>query len=231
MVTKEEYIKAIKGDLSFEDLCKVASTKCPQGIYYDYDSIKGVLLRKLNNEITDRYFRTWLIIVCWVLSAEDDEKHGELSWEFDGASFSDSFSRNDIIGLIKILEDHNYRLFHKDYIYGHKKYGSTVCYILFDDDSKVFSYLCYIVDHKNKKYTRKVINYNEDKDEGIKFSLDKFYCFLEDRRGDDFDEFGHRKVRVGLRRLKHLLKLIEDYTFVDDNSLIGFVEGESFYEK
>ena len=126
MATKGEYIEAIKDNLSFEELSKVVSTKCPKGTYYNYETIRAMLIKKRNNEIEDNYFSIWLTIVCWALSAED-YKYEEMSWEFDGASFIDALTTNDIVCLIKTLDDFNYRYTHKDFIYGHQKEELNIC--------------------------------------------------------------------------------------------------------
>ncbi len=59
----EKYLKAVNGDLTYDELRSICQTEVPKGNYYNYEKIRSVLLRKLNGELTDKYFRDWLIVV------------------------------------------------------------------------------------------------------------------------------------------------------------------------
>lgn len=58
----EKYLKGVNGELSYEELNLICQTEVPSGEYYNYEKIRAVLLRKLNGEIDDRYFKTWLMM-------------------------------------------------------------------------------------------------------------------------------------------------------------------------
>ena len=58
----EKYLKGVNGELTYDELRSICQTEVPKGNYYNYEKIHSVLLRKLNGELTDEYFSTWLIV-------------------------------------------------------------------------------------------------------------------------------------------------------------------------
>ena len=105
------------GELSAEEMDSILQVKAPSGKYYDYEKIRAVLLRKLRGEISDEYFKNWLIIALYALYDE----FNELAWMFDGVSFESEFSRKDVLSLLSGLKELDYKRRHKHYVRQHKK--------------------------------------------------------------------------------------------------------------
>ena len=85
----ETIMKAVFGNISFEELEDLREKKLPKGDFYNYNGIRNVLKRKLNGEITDAFFKSWLIFLCNILN---DEKFDFISNYFDVCSFLDGYN-------------------------------------------------------------------------------------------------------------------------------------------
>ena len=170
-----KYLKGVNGQLSYEELDSICQTEVPDGEYYDYEKIRAVILRKLNGELDDEYFRTWLIVVSWAIQKDSED----LSWAFDGYSFCDSFSKNDIVSILSVLKEEDYKMRYEDYIEQHKKEQLNVVYLRFEhanwtEDSAI--YKAYFVDYKNKRFDIRLID-----SAFYEFKKDVFYCTLFDK--------------------------------------------------
>ena len=154
----EKYLKGVNGELSYEELCSICQKEVPRGNYYSYEKIRAVLLRKLNGELTDEYFQTWLIVASWALN---DGKHQDIFWTFDGCAFKQTFDRKCVLELMSRLKDYDYKLRHKKYIEQHKKDKLKVVYLRFEhcnwtEDSAV--YKAFFVDYANKRFDVRFID-------------------------------------------------------------------------
>ncbi len=166
-MTINKYLMGVNGELSYEELRSICQTKVPRGKYYNYEKIRAVLLRKLNGEIDDEYFQTWLIVVSWALNKG---KYANISWMFDGYSFQSCFDEKLVLEIMATFKDLDYKLRHKNYIKRHKKDGLKVVYLRFQHcnwtaDSGI--YKAYFVDYKNKRFDIRMVddaffNYNDD---------------------------------------------------------------------
>ncbi len=181
----EKYLKAVNGELTYEQLRSICQTEGPKGNYYNYEKIHSVLFRKLNGELTDEYFSTWLIVVSWALYQEE---YKYISWAFDGFSFQDTFDKKLVLEIMASLKDYDYKIRYKDFIKQHKKDGLKVVYLRFEhcnwtDDSGV--YKAYFVDYKNKHFDIRFVD-----DALFKYEQNVFYCFINevDPWGDTDDE-------------------------------------------
>ena len=181
-ITYDTYLKGVNGELSYDELDAICQKHAPEGHYYNYDKIRAVLLRKLNGEIDDKYFKTWLIVVSWALN---EDKYYPISDAFDGHSFDDLYDRSCILGIMALLKDENYRLMHKDYMAQHQKEKLKVIYLRFEHcnwtaDSSV--YKAYFVDYKNKCFDIRFVD-----DAFFDFDDNVMYCFIgyEDENSDE----------------------------------------------
>lgn len=180
----QKYLKGVNGELTYEKLNSICQTEVPKGDYYSYEKIRAVLLRKLNGELTDEYFSTWLIVVAWALN---EKLYANISWLFDGYSFQDRFDKKLILEIMARLKDFDYKLRYKEYIEQHKKDKLKVVYLRFEHcnwtaDSGI--YKAYFVDYKSKRFDIRFVDdaffdyndavlycmigkddYNEDKDD------------------------------------------------------------------
>ena len=203
----DRYLMGVNGELSYDELKSICQTEVPDGEYYNYQKIRKVILRKLNGEINDDYFRTWLIVVSWALN---DDKYYDISWVFDGYSFEDKFDQKLVMEILATLKDLDYKLNNNEFIKQHKIDGLKVVYLRFEhcnftNDSTV--YKAYFVDYKNKRFDiRFVDDYLFDYDDNI------MYCTIDSTETEeDFD---------GCETT------VEPYRTPEEEQLIGFLFGE-----
>ena len=94
---KEAIEKAVCADISFEeleDLIEIFEKKPPKGDFYNYNAIRKALLRKLNGEIDDAFFKSWLILLCHLFNGE---KFALISHYFDACSFINEYSTKEVL--------------------------------------------------------------------------------------------------------------------------------------
>ena len=155
---REDVIRAIRGEASYEELEAILEKTNKIGTYYNYQEIRGVLLRKKKGEFGDEYFKSWLILLANSLSCE---KYESLSNYFDACSFYDNYNDKTLSEMLATLKDFDYKLAHEDFIDAHKRDKLQVIYlrhILFNDtlDSKIFK--AYFVDYKKKRFDVRIID-------------------------------------------------------------------------
>ena len=188
----EKYLKGVNGELTYEELRSICQTDVPKGDYYDYEKIRAVLLRKLNGEIDDEYFHTWLIVVSWALYQEE---YRYISWAFDGYSFQDAFDKEFVLGIMAYLKDCDYKIRNKDFIEQQKAEQLKVVYLRFEhcnwtNNSGI--YKAYFVDYRNKRFDIRFVD-----DALFEFDQNVLYCFINesDPWDDTDDEDGDRYAR------------------------------------
>ena len=183
----EKYLKGVNGELTYDELRIICQTEVPKGNYYNYEKIHSVLLRKLNGELTDEYFSTWLIVVAWALHQEE---YKYISWAFDGFSFRDTFDKKLVLEIMANLKDYDYKIHYKDFIEQHKKDGLKVVYLRFEhcnwtDDSGI--YKAYFVDYKNKRFDIRFVD-----DAFFEYKQNVLYCFINE--ADPWDDTDDKDV-------------------------------------
>lgn len=183
----EKYLKGVNGELTYDELRSIRQTEVPKGNYYNYEKIHSVLLRKLNGELTDEYFSTWLIVVAWALYQEE---YKYISWFFDGFSFRDTFDKKLVLEIMAKLKDYDYKIRYKDFIEQHKKDGLKVVYLRFEhcnwtDDSGI--YKAYFVDYKNKRFDIRFVD-----DAFFEYKQNVLYCFINE--ADPWDDTDDKDV-------------------------------------
>lgn len=172
-ISYENYLKGVNGELPYDELLFISQNDAPCGDYYNYESIRNVLLRKLKGEIDDEYFRAWIFVM---IEALNDGKHYHLFDFFDGCAWDDTFSSSYVLEILAYLKDFNYRLLNKDFISEHKKEKLKVVYLRFEhcnwtEDSIV--YKAYFVDYENKRFDIRFVD-----DAFFDFNDDIMYCFI-----------------------------------------------------
>ena len=183
----EKYLKGVNGELTYDELRSICQTEVPKGNYYNYEKIHSVLLRKLNGELTDEYFSTWLIVVAWALYQEE---YKYISWAFDGFSFQNTFDKKLVLEIMANLKDYDYKIRYKDFIEQHKKDGLKVVYLHFEhcnwtDDSGI--YKAYFVDYKNKRFDIRFVD-----DAFFEYKQNVLYCFINE--ADPWDDTDDKDV-------------------------------------
>ena len=180
----EKYLKAVNGDLTYDELRSICQTEVPKGNYYNYEKIRSVLLRKLNGELTDKYFRDWLIVVAWALYQEE---YKYISWVFDGFSFQGTFDKQLVLEIMANLKDYDYKIRYKNFIEQHKKDELQVVYLRFEHCNWTNSsgvYKAYFVDYKNKRFDIRFVD-----DAFFEYKQNILYCFInEEDPWDDTDD-------------------------------------------
>ena len=182
-MSNEIYLKGVRGELSPDVLEIISGHEVPYGDYYDYEALRSVILKKLNGEIDDEYFKNWLYLVC---SALGEDEYGAMSWYFDGLCFSDSFERPMILELLAMLKDFDFKLRHEDFITQHAKEKMKVIYLRFEHcnwtaHSSVFK--AYFVDFKSKRFDIRFVD-----DAFFEYRDDINYCFLDEPEADYDDD-------------------------------------------
>ena len=183
----EKYLKGVNGELTYDELRSICQTEVPKGNYYNYEKIRSVLLRKLNGELDDKYFHTWLIVVAWALYQEE---YKYISWAFDGFSFQDTFDKKLVLEIMANLKDYDYKIRYKNFIEQHKKDGLKVVYLRFEhcnwtDDSGI--YKAYFVDYKNKRFDIRFVD-----DAFFEYKQNVLYCFINE--ADPWDDTDDKDV-------------------------------------
>ncbi len=171
----EQYLKGVYGELPYDELKAICQTDVPEGEYYDYEKIRSVFLRKLNGEIDDEYFKTWLIVVGWALN---EKPYEDIAYAFDGWSFCECFDKKHVLEFMAKWKDYDYKLRHKNYVAQHKKEGKQVVYLRFEHcnwttDSCI--YKAYFVDYSQKRFDIRFVD-----DAEFDYKDDILYCFLKD---------------------------------------------------
>lgn len=174
--------KAISADISIDEINAINTEKLPGGDFYNYDVIRNVMLRKLNGEIDDEYFTSWLVLLSNLFRYKE---LNYISYCFDGYSFLGEYSTKMILEMLATLKDYNYRLKHKDFVHKHKQDKLKVIYLRFflhnrTDNSKIFK--AYYVDYKAKRFDIRIID-----DAMFDYRDDLMYCDLS---AEYFDECG-----------------------------------------
>lgn len=177
--------KAICGDVSFEELEEILNEKMlPNGDFYNYNGIRNVLKRKLNGEIDEAFFKSWLILLCRVLNGD---KFDFISNYFDACSFYNEYDSKEVFKIMATLKDFNYKLMHNDFMLRHKREKLRVIYLRFlhfnrSADSSIFK--AYFVDYKNKKFDIRIID-----DALFDYRDDLMYCDLWSKYFDEDGEY------------------------------------------
>ncbi len=182
-MTKEYFIKALNAELSYQEMDKILhylydmhDGKAPniECNFYAPEIFISVCMKKIQGEIDDEYFETWLIIA---LDALNDE-HIDLRDTFDGWAWNHTFSAEDCRSIISSIKDHDLKFRHKDFVKYHKKKKMKVIYLRFDfvdHSSDQIIYKCYIVDHEKKLYDVRMVD-----ESMINYDLSKNYCIVVD---------------------------------------------------
>ena len=176
----EKYLKGVNGELTYDELKSICQTEVPQGNYYDYEKIRSVLLRKLNGELTDKYFRTWLVVVCWALYQKE---YRYISWTFDGFAFRDTFDKKRVLEIMAKLKDDDYKIRYKNFIEQHKKDELQVVYLRVEHVNRTNEsviYKAYFVDYKNKRFDIRLLD-----DALFEYDQNICYCFIN--KADPWD--------------------------------------------
>lgn len=156
--------KGINGELSYKELDKIVSVDVEESDYYNYDAlIKGVT-RFLRGEVSKKYYRDWLILVCWALNANKFKPYSKkwkiydcLAGNFDGHSFDDLEEEkeaecNEIIAIIK-YQNHLLQNVNKAKIPPFYNENKTIVYVnfAFCNKSNEFYRVC-IVNDETKEF-------------------------------------------------------------------------------
>ena len=142
-VDEDTVIRAIKGELTQDELNKVLQMKPKAANYYDYDSFISVIQRFKRGEISGRYFIDWTIVVAWALGANTFREnsprevlYAQMSECFDGFSFLDYDEEkerecNDLLARVKYF-DHRLKNIAKREMPPFYTDDSVAVYVLFD---------------------------------------------------------------------------------------------------
>jgi len=168
-----KYLKAVYGELPFDELNSIREAEIPKGDYYNYEKIRAVLLRKLKGEITNEYFLAWTTIVAWALN---NEKYYDISWAFDGYSFQLDVNNKFILEMMAHLKDLDYKLRHSNYIEEHRRSELKVIYLRFEHCNWTANsavYKAYFVDYKNRRFDIRFVD-----DAFFTYNDDLLYCYI-----------------------------------------------------
>jgi hypothetical protein len=120
-IPRETVWAALRGELSEEELAAVSQKPMARGDYYDFDMLLAGIHRFMAGEVSKEYYRDWVILVAWALSAhpfEENSKRGllyeGLADSFDGHSFDNMEGEKDmeICEMIARLKCFNHERMH-----------------------------------------------------------------------------------------------------------------------
>ena len=186
---REDVLRAIRGEANYGELEAILEKRNQLHCSYNYQEIRNVLLRKRKNEISDKYFKAWLILLC---NSLNNNKYGFISNYFDEYSFCDTYNDKILLEMMAVLKDFNYKLSHNNFISYHKREKIQVIYLrhLFfntSSNSKIFK--AYFVDYKKKRFDVRIID-----DALFDYKDELMYCDILnqhlDEDGDYIDEDG-----------------------------------------
>lgn len=96
VIPRETALKAVRGELTEDELSKVVQVDIERGNYYDFDAFMNVIHRFMRGEISRGYYVDWVITVAWALdsntfkeNSRKDLLYTNLSDRFDGHSFDE----------------------------------------------------------------------------------------------------------------------------------------------
>ncbi len=192
-MNKERIEKAIRAELSYDELQNVLDYIYSKGEeftedFYNPNICIEICKQKLEGKIDDKYFSTWLVVMCNLLN----EKNYELSDYLDGWSFNDTFPAIECRETIAYIKDYDLKLKNPNYVVYHQQQKMKVIYYRFefvDHSNDELIYKCYIVDHKKKVYNVRIAD-----NEMLGYDLSKNYCRIideehaEDIRKQEADE-------------------------------------------
>ena len=151
-IPRETIIKAIKGELTEDELKEIVQVDLEPGDYYDFDAFIDVIHRFLNGEITKRYYVDWVIIVAWAMSANKFKEYSKkrllydrISDNLDGHSFDELEDEKDreCNELIAHLKYYNHLL---------KSIGTSAP-PTFYNEGQIAVYICFdFCNHHNVHY-------------------------------------------------------------------------------
>lgn len=204
------YLKGVNGELNYDELSSICQTKVPKGKYYDYEKIRSVILKKLNNEISDDYFKTWLIVAAWALN---NHTHAKISWRFDGFSFCDSFDRKTVLEILAVLKFCDFAEKHQNYVKTAKKEKLKVVFLKFEHCNRTADsgvYKAYFVDFKNKIFDIRFVD-----DAFFEYDDNLLYCFIDCESEYDEDDESAEEIE------KYLMSIFynENDTWIYDHNL------------
>ncbi len=180
-MNKELILKAISAELEYNEMVDLLhrvqnSDKNIEYNHYYPNIYIDVCKRKMNNEIDDDYFVTWLIIICCLMI--DNDRYYKLADYIDGCSFDEKFDKKDCQKIIAYIKDYDLKLKNHNYIKYHKKNKMKVIYLryeFYDSTADQLLYKCYIVDYKNEIYDLRIVD-----ESVIDYDISKNYCFIYD---------------------------------------------------
>ena len=180
----QAFSKAIRADVSKEELDALRKKRINLAEYYDYNGIRNVILRKLKGEIDDAFFKSWLSFLGEPLYADQYEY---ITNYFEACSFCEEYTAKKVLEMLATLKDFNYKLNHPDYIAGHEKEKLKVIYLHFlhfnrSADSVV--YKAYFVDYKRKRFDVRIID-----DSVFDYRDELLYCDVWTEHFDDEGEY------------------------------------------
>ena len=201
-------LKGVRGELPLAELENEYTNLFSYGDYYDYEGIRAVILRKLNGEIDDEYFKTWCYFVSWALDIEEYKVISEL---FDGYYCENAYGRRVLLEMLAMLKDYEYKKNHADFIAAHKSEGKRVVYLRFlhpnlTASSSVFR--AYFVDYKSNRFDIRMVD-----DAFFEYDDNLLYCRLwqKETDGDGFvDEAEIEYETQDERRLKSIFSSTDE---------------------
>ncbi len=152
VIPKETVLRAVRGELTEDELDKIVQVDIERGDYYDFDAFMNVIHRFKRGEITRDYYRDWVILVAWALNSNDFREnskkeilYNDLSNSFDGHAFDDlnEEKERECNEMIARLKHYN----HQRKNIG-RSYPPT-----FSNEDKVAVYICFdFCNHENEHY-------------------------------------------------------------------------------
>ena len=141
VIPAETIKKAIRGELSEDELDLVVQKSPEPADYYDFDVFISIIHKFLNGEISKSYYRDWTIVVSYALQCNTFKENSKkqllyqaISDGFDGHSFDnlESDKETECLEMIASLKYNNHLLVNvKNSVappfYNNKKVAVYIC--------------------------------------------------------------------------------------------------------
>lgn len=216
-IPKETIFKAIRGELSQEELNNVVQKYPEPADYYDFDAFMSMIHKLLRGEISERYYLDWTIVVSWALQSNSFKINSKKSllYEnmsdcFDGHSFATLGDEKEVQcrEMIAFIKHYNHSLINirkaeEPPFYNANGIAVYICFEYFNHYNSFYK-LC-VADEENKIFIITRIS-NPDYLENVN------YTFIE---SDKFDNLTNTYYDFYLDKTIDVHKYITELPYLD----------------
>lgn len=218
-IPRERMEKALRAELSQEELDSLLQKSPETADYYDFETLRGGIFRFLRGEISADYYTAWLIAAAMALDKnpfpQDSKRqrlYSALSYCFDGHSFDDPEAKEnaacyEMLAYLSFY-DHLLKNTRKEKAPPFYNEGKLAVYVCFDycNHHNVHYRLC-VADEEKKIFTLKPIA-------NPRFLEDIHYTFV---KASEFDELSCKYYKFYHDRFLDTSSYIAELPYLCEN--------------